>query len=208
MRKTAITVWVLLLTSVLLPTESRSQGARSQEEDFRLQEEMLGIVESHSELMYLEFEPAPLWMCTKIGFSATGAHRSSGGRELLSYGPPITNVRPNIWSGFVGNSTFVAPCDGLYYFSITFVKDPFIGRPYGTTDDVFVYITQKRGAGPFVDKGYAWAGEGAGRRGGAYNVVLELLAGDWVQTWAHSDGIPPKYRHLMKHDFGGFLIAH
>ncbi len=123
----------------------------------------------------------------------------------MDYGTPITNVHAYSWDGFKFGTTFVAPFDGLYYFAVTFVNDADTNPNCGTPNDVFVFITQNS-----VDKGYAWAGETASgdRQSGAYNVVLELAAEDWVQTEAYSDGVPPECRFMFKHDLSGFLIAH
>ncbi len=98
-----------------------------------------------------------------------------------------------------GGGTFIAPCPGLYSFSISFVKDAYYHG--GTTNDVFVHITHNG-----VEKGYAWSGAGAGNRDtGAYNLVLLLQQGDYVQTFVSSDGNGAT-RHLARYNFTGHLV--
>ncbi len=201
MRNTAISVWVLLVTSLLLPTK-----AKSQDEELYFLAEPVGVIENYRDFVDFEVKPAAKLTCSgaKIGFGATGSittrsHHVSAGNEVLLHYPDEHT------SGLLGQALFVAPCDGLYFFSISFIKDAYYYS--ATTDDVYVVIRQNG-----VYKGRAWSGEGAGYRGtGAYSVVLELTAGDWIQTFAHSDGWPwptgGKTRHLMEHNFSGFLIA-
>ena len=144
--------------------------------------------------------PAP------IALSISGRwHRTAGQDVVLPYfvgqtaATPITNeggawMRPN----------FIAPCDGLYLFTVEFVKDSYYFG--GTTDDVSVYLTKTVGDGDPIYVGEAWSGEGAGRRGtGSYSVALRLDALDSVQTWVHSDGGP--MRVLAYYSFTGYRIA-
>jgi hypothetical protein len=131
-----------------------------------------------------------------VAFSANGSnHVSQGGMTLLGYSATYTNQGGG-WTP--GGSTFIAPCTGLYVFTVSFVKDAYYYG--GTTDDVFVYIIQNG-----VGKGYAWSGAGGGQRGtGTHTVALFLNQGDYVQTFAYSDG---EYkRHLANYDFTGYLV--
>jgi hypothetical protein len=139
---------------------------------------------------------------TKIGFSATGnSHVSAAGSTLLGYATTYTNtsINTNNFPAWIsGGSTFIAPCTGMYVFAISFVKDSYYYG--GTTDDVNVNIYQNG-----VNKGRAWAGEGGGNREtGAYTVVLNMNANDWVQTFVSSDGGPT--RHLAQYNFSGFFL--
>lgn len=144
--------------------------------------------------------PAP------IALSISGRwHRTAGQDVLLPYyvgqtpATPITNeggawMRPN----------FIAPCAGLYMFTVEFVKDSYYFG--GTTDDVSVYLTKTIGNGNPTYVGEGWSGEGAGRRGtGSYSVTLRLGQLDSVQTWVHSDGGP--MRVLGYYSFTGYRIA-
>ncbi|HYO56273.1 C1q-like domain-containing protein [Archangium sp.] len=132
-----------------------------------------------------------------VAFSANGtAHVSEGAMTLIGYPTTYTNQGGG-WTP--GGGTFIAPCTGLYVFTVSFVKDAIYYG--GTQDDVFVYVIQNG-----VSKGYAWSGEGAGLRGtGSHTVALFLNQGDYVQTFAHSDGYGLK-RHLAKYDFTGYLV--
>ncbi|MDC0711284.1 fibrinogen-like YCDxxxxGGGW domain-containing protein [Stigmatella sp. ncwal1] len=131
-----------------------------------------------------------------VGFSVVGSgHVSSGEPTLLGY----SGTYQNVGGGWIqGGGTFIAPCPGLYSFSVSFVKDAYYSA--GTTDDVFVHIKQNG-----IDKGYAWSGEGAGYRDtGAYSVVLLLQDGDYIQTFVSSDG--SSTRHLARYNFTGHLV--
>ncbi|MFY0572774.1 C1q-like domain-containing protein [Archangium lansingense] len=131
-----------------------------------------------------------------VAFSASGSgHVSEGGLMLLSY--PTTHTQEG--SGWAaGGGTFVAPCTGLYFFNISFVKDAY---HYGATaNDVFVHIL-KNGA----NKGRALSGQGhVDRDTGVYSVTLFLAQGDYVQTFASSDG--RLKRHLLEYNFTGHLV--
>ncbi|MGA8810304.1 MAG: hypothetical protein WB973_20725 [Thermoanaerobaculia bacterium] len=130
-----------------------------------------------------------------IALSVQGnSHHTAGQDVLLTYSTVVTNVG----GAWPANSTFFAPCSGLFYFNVTFVKDAYYFG--GTQDDVMVYLLRN---GSSV--GEAWSGEGDGARGtGAYGVALKLNQGDYVQTIVHSDGGP--MRHLADYNFTGFLI--
>jgi hypothetical protein len=132
-----------------------------------------------------------------VVFSAVGEHHvSSGGLTLLGYSGTYESVGGG-WTP--GGGTFIAPCRGLYFFSISFVKDAYYYG--GTTDDVYVTITRNG-----VGKGYAWSGAGDGSRStGTYSVSLLLEAGDYVQTFVSSDG-GGATRHLARYNFTGHLV--
>lgn len=130
----------------------------------------------------------------RVAFSASGTnHTSSGARVRLSYDRTITNVGGS-WVG----SLFFAPCDGLYVFTVSFVKDPYNA---GTNDDVYVEIKKNN----TDDLGFAWAGamSATGRSTGTYTVTALLQAGDFVQTFASADG---RTRSLGRYNFTGYLI--
>jgi hypothetical protein len=130
-----------------------------------------------------------------IALSVQGTgHHTAGQDVLLTYPTVVTNVG----GAWPINSTFLAPCSGLFYFNVTFVKDAYYFG--GTQDDVLIYLMRN---GSWV--GEAWSGEGGGMRStGAYGVVLKLNQGDYVQTVVHSDG--GFMRHLADYNFTGFLI--
>ena len=132
-----------------------------------------------------------------VAFSASNnvAHVSQGTEALLAYGTTYTNLG----GGWVnGGGTFSAPCTGLYTFTVSFVKDAYYNG--GTTDDVYVYIKKNN-----ASVGYAWSGEGAGMRGtGTYTVALYLAQGDYVQTFAGSDG--GYKRNVQLYNFTGVLV--
>lgn len=132
-----------------------------------------------------------------VAFSVTGYnHVSSGGSTLLGYAVTYENVGGG-WAP--GGGTFIAPCRGLYFFSISFVKDAYYYG--GTTTDVFVTITRNG-----IDKGAAWSGAGDGSRStGTYSVSLFLEAGDYMQTFVSSDG-GGVTRHLGRYNFTGHLV--
>lgn len=131
-----------------------------------------------------------------VAFSASGnGHVSEGGLVLLSY--PTTHTQEGGGWGS-GGGTFVAPCTGLYFFNVSFVKDAY---HYGASaNDVFVHVLKNGTA-----KGRALSGQGhVDRDTGAYSVTLFLEKGDYVQTFAASDG--NLKRHLLEYNFTGHLV--
>ncbi len=131
-----------------------------------------------------------------VAFSVSGqGHISEGANTLLGYSTTYTNEG----GGWIpGGGSFVAPCRGLYVFSVSFVRDPAYG---GTSNDVRVFVT-KNGA----SQGYAWAGSTstAQRTTGTYEVALILNQGDYVQTFVNSDGGYKRYLGL--YNLTGFLV--
>jgi hypothetical protein len=151
----------------------------------------------------------PCTWTTRSAFSVSGTwHGTAGADVLLPYAPPVTNVGGN-WSG---PGVFTAPCDGLFFFTVSFVKDTYYntcGGNVGTTDDVWIYLTKFVTAGPpiIIDPPYgAWSGEASRRGTGAYSVVLQLGTNDQIGSWVHSDG-PGFHRCLASYHFTGFLIS-
>jgi hypothetical protein len=139
---------------------------------------------------------------TPIAFSVTGVDDVSAGQDSILLYAGITT---NEGSGWVNPSTFIAPCGGLYHFSITFLKDSAYFN--GTQDDVWIYFTKtdlqnRRLAIP----GRAWSGEGDGMRGtGAFNVAIRLAQGESVQSLVSSDS--GLLRHVWEFNLTGFRIA-
>jgi len=131
-----------------------------------------------------------------VAFSVTGTyHVSTGAPTLLGYQSTYT-LYGGGWTA--GGGTFIAPCAGLYVFTVSFVKDAYYYG--GSTDDIFIHITRN---GMYT--GYAWSGEGSGNRGtGTYTVTLILNPGDYVQTFVASDGNVT--RHLARYNFTGYLV--
>jgi hypothetical protein len=132
-----------------------------------------------------------------VAFSVTGGgHISQGGATLLGYQATHTNLG----GGWVnGGGTFIAPCTGLYSFTVSFVKDPYYYD--GTYDDVFIYVAHN---GTY--KGYAWSGEDSvlNRNTGTYTVALFMNAGDYLQTFAESDS--GRKRHISQFNLTGFMV--
>lgn len=131
-----------------------------------------------------------------VAFSVSGTgHISQGGLALLGY-PTIHTLEGGGWAA--GGGTFIAPCAGVYFFNVSFVKDAYYHG--ATADDVFVHVL-KNG----VDKGRATSGQGNVDRGtGTYSVTLFLKQGDHVQTFVSSDG--DAKRHLLEFNFTGHLV--
>lgn len=131
-----------------------------------------------------------------VAFSVVGSgHVSSGGLTLLGY----QGTYERLGGGWTpGGSTFIAPCRGLYSFTVSFVKDAYAYG--GTRNDVYVYVTHNGS-----EKGYAWSGDGDGERStGTYSVAFFLQAGDYVQTFVGSD--EGRTRHLARYNFTGHLV--
>jgi len=143
-----------------------------------------------------------------IAFSVLGFNNISSGQDsVLAYGPSSTSgiIITNEGPSWVAPTTFVAPCNGLYFFAISFIKDAFAFG--GTEDDVNVYLTRTDlGNTTLAIPGSAWSGEGSGKRStGAYSVAIRLIRGDVIRSWVHSDGNPT--RHLSNFSLTGFRIA-
>lgn len=132
-----------------------------------------------------------------VAFTAVGeGHVSEGNATLLGYPSTYNNVGGG-WTP--GGGTFIAPCSGLHSFTVSFVRDPYYYG--GTYDDVYVYIYRNG-----IPQGYGWAGQttATGRATGTHTVALVLNAGDYVQSFAASDG--GYKRHLGTYEFTGFLV--
>jgi len=129
-----------------------------------------------------------------VVFSVAGRnHDSDGNPDLMTYEPPHVNEG----GGWNGASTFNAPEPGIYFFSISFVRDANTG---GTEDDVFVFL-RKQGA----DVGFAWCGAGSGTRStGTYSVAIRLAKNDRIETFAGSDA--GRRRVFPVYQFSGFLV--
>jgi hypothetical protein len=132
-----------------------------------------------------------------VAFSVTGTgHVSQGGDTLLGY----RNTYTNLGGGWVhGGGTFIAPCTGLYSFTISFVKDPYYYE--GTSDDVYVHVAHNG-----IYKGNAWSGttSALGRSTGTYTVALFMNAGDYLQTFAASQN--GRKRHLGQFNLTGYMV--
>jgi hypothetical protein len=110
-------------------------------------------------------------------------HVSEGPDRVLEYPVTITNEG----GAWFKNSIFIAPCNGLYFFTIDIVRDSYY-FPGTSKDDIWVYLT-KNGA---VVPAKAWAGAADDiRQPGSCGVILRLKAGDAIQTWVRSEGVPP-----------------
>lgn len=131
-----------------------------------------------------------------VAFSVSGSgHVSEGGLALLSYPTTYTQVGGG-WGA--GGGTFVAPCTGLYFFNLSFVKDAYYHG--ATAHDVSVHILRNG-----EHKGRALSGQGhVDRDTGVYGVTLFLQQGDYVQTFVASEG--SLKRHLLEYNFSGHLV--
>jgi hypothetical protein len=132
-----------------------------------------------------------------VAFSVTGGpHISQGGYTLLGYEGTYTNLG----GGWVpGGGSFIAPCTGLYSFTVSFVKDPYYDG--ATLNDVYVSVMHNG-----VSKGYAWAGATTttARETGTYTVAVFMNAGDYVQTYVSSDG--GAKRRIGRFNLTGYLV--
>ncbi|MBE2228181.1 MAG: hypothetical protein IAE93_12580 [Ignavibacteria bacterium] len=160
-----------------------------------------------------------------IAFSYSGFNHFSGNQdELVFYNKKITAEG---FDGLMIDRIFIAPCAGLYYFTISFVKNVQNG---GTNDDVEIYlarnntppynqtgwlttkpITESNGNINNVAIGSAWAGENTGQRPAAvYSVILKLAQNEAIGTFIHSDTpnnqVSPN-RRVAYFNFSGFRIS-
>lgn len=130
-----------------------------------------------------------------IAFSASELQEgSSGDDSVVSY----SNILTNEGSGFINGNTFVAPCNGMYTFDVSFNTDSYYPCPtdIGTQDDVEVYYVKSTpplyNDTALVGNEYgAWRGQLSAdqKRGQAsYSIRIRLNAGDAIQTKVHSDG--------------------
>lgn len=137
----------------------------------------------------------------RVAFYVRGsAHVSEGSPTPIEY-----ETVTNLGNGWHAPSTFRAPVSGLYYLTVEFVKDAF--HHGGTEDDVFVYIQVHTPPASPTIQARAFSGQDSGKRElGAAAMVVHLVAGTTVRTLAHSDGAPPKKRHIAAVNFSGFLV--
>lgn len=130
----------------------------------------------------------------QVAFSAEGkGHDSAGPPALMAY----QTTHANAGGGWDGESEFIAPEGGFYFFTISCVRDASTGA---SNNDVRIYL-RKNGA----DVGFAWCGSGSGTRStGAYNVVLSLAQNDRVETFSQADA--DQRRLFYIYQFSGFLV--
>ncbi len=135
-------------------------------------------------------------MAEPVVFSVSGqGHTSDGNPDILSYDPPAADVG----HGWVAPATFKVPVSGIYFFTLSFVKDAYYQG--GTEDDVFVRL-RKNGTEILAS---AWSGEGSGKRGtGTVSVAIKLHKDDAIDTVADSDGGVKRY--VAQYQLTGFLI--
>ncbi|GAB1543608.1 hypothetical protein NUACC21_62830 [Scytonema sp. NUACC21] len=132
-----------------------------------------------------------------IVFSVSGkTHISDGDPDVLQY--PTTHI--NFGEAWQNSSLFKIPVTGIYFFTISFVKDSLLEG--GTEDDVYIILRKNLSE----EIGRAWSGEAAGKRDNAtYTVSLKLQKGDIIDTLAASDSTIK--RHIRSYRFTGYLIA-
>jgi hypothetical protein len=125
-------------------------------------------------------------------------HTADGEPKTITYHSHI--LKSPDWDG----TTFCAPDDGVYLFSMSFVRDhqkPDDGTQIGTSDDtrIDLFVNGEKKAG-------AWAGESSGsRQTGAATVAIALSRGDVVTTRDWADG--NKFRRLGNCIFTGCRLA-
>jgi len=129
-----------------------------------------------------------------VALSASGKnHVSSGSLSFLEFDTTYTNI-----STIFFRSIFIAPRDGLYLFTISFVKDSYFNN--GTTEDVSIKLFHNSN---YI--GQALSGSGSGSTGtGTYTVIVNLNFADSVIALVDSkDG---KNRHLLEYNLSALLI--
>ena len=211
MKKTILvmlTVLVVFMGSATMGQEEKAQSKRGSDEEALSSGKELDrkpVLTKEQELQVKQLiskvgeKGCPGSFPIPIAVSVYGSNHVTSGQDVVLTYP---NVVTNEGGAWYGNSTFIAPCKGLYFFSINFVKDSYYNN--GTQDDVFIYLT-KNGSSAGLGVG-AWSGEGAGRRGtGAFSIILRLKPGDWIQTWVRSDG--GYKRHVMSYNFTAHRIS-
>ncbi len=128
-----------------------------------------------------------------IAFSARCTeHVSNASNALITY--DRTLLESDFWDG----TRFTAPRDGVYFFSISFVKDAYYHD--GTEDDVYVHLCKNN---EFV--GFAWSGQGTGKRGtGALSLTLHLKQNDVITPKTDDDESVSDKRHISEAYITGF----
>jgi hypothetical protein len=147
-----------------------------------------------------------------VAFSVRGEDTSFADANLIDY----SSVTTNEGGGYIGHGIFLAPSEGLYFFTMSFVRDEGYTKCNGSTptsDDVYMLLYVGN-----AEIGRAWAGESdqhsnpvgtwSDRSTGTYSVVVHLNRGDEVTTYAYSDGTPGNEfcRHLMMVNWTGFKV--
>lgn len=214
MRRICLLILAAALTCALLaPTPAGAQATPPRKDGaYNMQLRPEVTAEQQGEFARLKRTRRAASVCAPaqpIAVSVFGAwHGSSGADSLVPYPNVITN-EGNAWlpSSAWLPALFLAPCKGLYFFTISFVRDANYGPPQcaggpGTEDDIVVYLTKNLG----LPIGGAWAGEGDGKRAtGTYSVVLRLNVNDLILSYVRSDGGPA--RCLASYNFTGFRIS-
>jgi hypothetical protein len=185
------------------PDETFLSSKKTLLKEFQLSAEEKKMIEIADKKIINNFNCESM-CCYAIAFSVFDNNHNTALQDvILEYKNVITDEGGGWNAG--APAMFIAPCNGLYYFSISFEKDAYYLN--GTTDDVMIFLTKVpfgSTVGTYI--GYAWSGEGDGMRGtGAYDVVLRLKVGDKVYTKVHSDG--GLTRHLYYYNFTGFSIG-
>lgn len=125
-------------------------------------------------------------------FSAEGSgHTSSGPPALLAYDATRQNDVP----GWDGESRFVAPVDGTYVFTLTFISD----SPPDAGDSHMLLFIDGREAGRVT------RGPGSSGRASGLSTTVRLAAGQTIQTYADSDS--GKNRHFTEFCLTGMLFS-
>ena len=119
-------------------------------------------------------------------------HVSSSSKALITYNRTL--LESEYWDG----TRFTAPKDGVYFFSISFVKDAYYHD--GHEDDVYVHLYKNS-----ESMGYAWSGQGTGKRGtGALSLTLYLQQNDVITTKSDDDSSITDKRHISEAYITGF----
>ena len=132
----------------------------------------------------------------EVAFSAYGGFQESSilnpEASLIKYEKTITNEGAS-WDGL----KFTAPVEGLYFFTVSFVK--YVDYEGATLDDVYVQIWLNG-----VSQGGGMSGIGTGKSGsGTCGLVLKLNKGDYVETRASNGRMR---RYIRDCYFTGFRL--
>ncbi len=159
--------------------------------------------------------PGPFPVPIAVSVSGT-QHRSGGQTIALDYDTVITNEG----GAWVAPNQFVAPCAGLYLFTVSFVRDNYYFFPDTLPDDVFVSLYVNKGAPTSKLLGSAWAGENSPfvingsrrfeRMTGTYTVAIRLAEKDVVMSYVSSEKKTPTVelnRVLLAFHFTGVRIG-
>jgi hypothetical protein len=125
-------------------------------------------------------DPIDPYRMTAISVSGRKMYVTQPEAKILPYDIVYT-LKNALWDG----SVFTAHRNGLFVVTVSFVKDSYYHN--GTQDDVYMTVYKEDLSGNRTSMGFAWSGQGTGKRGtGTYTVVVELQEGEKILTMAHA----------------------